>query len=432
MPGFWTIFCTFLLFYFLIKVLGKIENKRELFLKLFRPFIILAEKNDIEDNGIEPLYNWRIWNDLGDLTERQVASYRFVANAIRSGGDVDLVRGKGYLSLFLFESSKSLLGGKHYISVISDLQKLKLFCAEDSGLLIKCDKTIAAIYLCFGEPDKYINIMEKYINCISDYDCVANCIINVKYLIGECVGPKELFGVKNKLTKYGRENIDAILSVANNSIASNNEFWIDLIEKTVKRNVLEGKFYNFNLFDGNPYSYSLNQRLLPKKYKNRFISFCSDVDFKNKTENFSRECENLFRVSKGIPKVGEGWVNETKLYYDLKSYFENYTLIHQYRTKWLGLQSIDIFIEEYNIGIEYQGIQHYRPVEFFGGEDGFKKTKERDERKKFLCKSHAVCLIYVNEGYDFQFIINQIRYFQIQFSVSVSKRNKKKSVEFFS
>lgn len=426
MPGFWTIFCTFLLFYFLVKVLGKIENKRELFLKLFRPFIILAEKNDIEDNGIEPLYNYGIWNNLGGLTERQIASYRFVVNAIRSGGDVDLVRGKGYLSLFLFESSKSLLDGKHYISVISDLQKLKSFCAKGSELQIQCDKTIAAIYLCFGEPDKYINIMEKYINCISGYDDASNCIINVKYLIGEPINPKELFGVKNKLTKFGRENLDAVLSFANSSMVNNKEFWGDLIKKTVKKNLLEEKFYNIHLFDRNPYSYLLNQRLLPEKYKNRFISFCSDVDFKNEAENFSRECENLFRVSKGIPKVGEGWVNETKLYYDLKSHFEKYTLIHQYRAKWLGLQSIDIFIEEYNIGVEYQGIQHHRPVDFFGGDEGFKKTVERDKRKKFLCETHGIWLIYVNEGYDFNDVVNKIRFFQIQFAVSVLKRYKKK------
>lgn len=425
MPGFWTIFLTFLFIYFLVKVLGKIKNKKELFLKLFRPFVILAEKIDIEENGIEPLYEWKIWNDFDDLTERQVASFRFISKAIRSGGSFDLVRGKGYLSLFLFETSKSLLDGNHYISVVSDLFKLKFYCAEYPDLISQCDKNIAAIYLCFDEPHKYINIMEKYINCISGYDDTSNCIVNVKYLIGECVNPKELFGVKNKLTKYGRENIDAILSFANNSIISKKEFWSDLIKKTVERNVFGGKFYNLHLFDGNPYAYLLNERLLPKKYKNRFVSFYLDIDFVVETEKFSRECENLFRVSKRIPRVGEKWVNETKLFYDLKSYFKKYTLIHQYRSKWLGLQSIDIFIEEYNIGIEYQGIQHYRPVGFFGGEEGFRQTLERDRRKRTLCEKNGVKLIYVNENYDLTAVINKVKYFQIQFGIPVSKRNKK-------
>lgn len=386
--------------------------------------MILSEKNDIEDYGVEPLASWEAWNDLDNLTARHIASFRFVSDAIISGKNVDLTRGNGYLHLFLFETSKKLLYGDHYISVVSDLHKLKAFCSKDDELLIQCDKTIAEIYLCFGEPRKYINIMGKYVNPISGCDDVSNSIVNLKYLIGEFASSKELFGIKNKLTKFGKENIDAVLSFADAIMVNKSQFWCDLIEKTVKRNILDGKYYNLRLFNGNPHAYLLNEKLIPLKYKNRLVCFYLDIDFCTETEKFSRECENLFRDSKGIPRVGEGWVNETKLFYDLKSYFKKYTLTHQYRAKWLGLQSIDIFIEEYNIGVEYQGIQHYRPVEFFGGEDGFKKTKERDERKKFLCKSHGVWLVYVREGYDLDNVANQIRYFQIQFGVFAPKHFK--------
>ena len=55
----------------------------------------------------------------------------------------------------------------------------------------------------------------------------------------------------------------------------------------------------------------------------------------------------------------------------------------------------DFFCEEYNLAIEYNGIQHYKPVKFFGGEEEFIKTKDRDERKKKYCKNHNIKLITI-------------------------------------
>jgi very-short-patch-repair endonuclease len=44
--------------------------------------------------------------------------------------------------------------------------------------------------------------------------------------------------------------------------------------------------------------------------------------------------------------------------------------------------SYDFFIPDKNLLIEYQGIQHYQPVEIFGGEENFKKQQENDKIKK--------------------------------------------------
>ena len=43
--------------------------------------------------------------------------------------------------------------------------------------------------------------------------------------------------------------------------------------------------------------------------------------------------------------------------------------------------------------IEYDGKQHFEPIEFFGGLDGFKKTQERDEIKNAYCKTHDIPLL---------------------------------------
>lgn len=40
--------------------------------------------------------------------------------------------------------------------------------------------------------------------------------------------------------------------------------------------------------------------------------------------------------------------------------------------------------------IEYNGIQHYKSVKFFGGDDGLKITKKRDNIKKQYCKNNNI------------------------------------------
>lgn len=118
--------------------------------------------------------------------------------------------------------------------------------------------------------------------------------------------------------------------------------------------------------------------------------------------------QNRFRVSKGIPKIGEGWVSETELFYKIKEYFSKVEVKQHGRTKWLGKQHIDIWIPKYRIGIEYQGEQHQKPIEFFGGEDGFIKNKERDERKKRLFKENNSSLVEVFPNYNFDEVVLEI------------------------
>lgn len=85
------------------------------------------------------------------------------------------------------------------------------------------------------------------------------------------------------------------------------------------------------------------------------------------------------------------WKNEFQLFALIKDIYED--AIYQYHSNWLGAQSIDIFIPSLKVGIEYQGRQHYEPIEFFGGEQGFEDNKKRDARKRALCFENGVKLI---------------------------------------
>ena len=45
--------------------------------------------------------------------------------------------------------------------------------------------------------------------------------------------------------------------------------------------------------------------------------------------------------------------------------------------------------------IEYNGMQHYKPVQFFGGEEAFRKQQKRDEALRQFCNKHNITLIEI-------------------------------------
>jgi hypothetical protein len=121
-----------------------------------------------------------------------------------------------------------------------------------------------------------------------------------------------------------------------------------------------------------------------------------------------RDAENRARTAVGIPKIGEGWITETTLYYQIKEAFHEYEVIHHAQLPWLGRQHLDIFIPALRVAIEFQGPQHDQPVEYFGGRKQFEDTQRRDELKRKKCFKMRVALIYVREAYVKEEVIQQI------------------------
>lgn len=113
-------------------------------------------------------------------------------------------------------------------------------------------------------------------------------------------------------------------------------------------------------------------------------------------EDLERKTNNLTRQELGFKKIGERFVTETELYRIIKSIFPNEKVIHHYKAKWLKRQEIDIFITYLNLAIEYDGIQHFKPIKAWGGEEGLKKNIERDKIKEEKCKENNIILIRFN------------------------------------
>ena len=102
-----------------------------------------------------------------------------------------------------------------------------------------------------------------------------------------------------------------------------------------------------------------------------------------------------FKYTSSINK----WKTEELLYKLVKKLFKENKVIYQHRPFFLrslkgGQMSYDIFICGLNIAIEYQGIQHFKPVDFFGGVNTYKETVERDKLKQDLSKQYNIKLIY--------------------------------------
>ena len=85
------------------------------------------------------------------------------------------------------------------------------------------------------------------------------------------------------------------------------------------------------------------------------------------------------------------WKHELSLFSVMRKLYPD--TLYQYRPEWLGRQSLDLYIPSRSTAIEYQGIQHYLPVTFFGGEDALTLRRELDQKKKDLCKENGVRLI---------------------------------------
>lgn len=88
-----------------------------------------------------------------------------------------------------------------------------------------------------------------------------------------------------------------------------------------------------------------------------------------------------------------------------EQYISNYFNIHninfipQYKfedCKNINPLPFDFYLPDFNTCIEFQGLQHYKPIEYFGGINAYKKLKIRDEIKKKYCLENNINFIEIS------------------------------------
>lgn len=99
---------------------------------------------------------------------------------------------------------------------------------------------------------------------------------------------------------------------------------------------------------------------------------------------------------------GDGcpYCNESHLERDINTFLNENNIIFERQKKfdWLGRQSLDFYLPQYNCAIECQGEQHFKPIDFFGGKKTFQKQLERDSRKYELCKLNGIKVLYYTDN----------------------------------
>lgn len=106
--------------------------------------------------------------------------------------------------------------------------------------------------------------------------------------------------------------------------------------------------------------------------------------------------------------------SQTKIFNKLLERFPNENIIFEVTNKtipWLQQQRLDIYFKDYNIGIEYDEQQHFKPIETFGGNKRFEQQKQLDELKNKICENNNCVLFRIPYNYtedDFDEICSQI------------------------
>ena len=141
--------------------------------------------------------------------------------------------------------------------------------------------------------------------------------------------------------------------------------------------------------------------------------------FKNVSEKVPIECKihGEFKQSlhdhidsgKGCPKC-----NSSKGELKIERYLKENNINFENQKRFIDCIDVrplpfDFYLPELNICIEFDGIQHYKMIEFWGGSDKLKTQKIRDDIKNKYCLNNNIYLIRISYA-DFNNIIYILDY----------------------
>lgn len=152
-------------------------------------------------------------------------------------------------------------------------------------------------------------------------------------------------------------------------------------------------------------------KLLKEIKKNQLLECCdkfgyellSDyVDAKSHVKMKHLSCENVWKITPSNFKRGYGCpkCNQSKGEKEVELYLKNKNIEYIPQYKFDDCKSIlplpfDFYLNKLNICIEFQGEQHFKSIDFFGGYEEFKERQKRDKIKKDYCKLNNIQLIYL-------------------------------------
>jgi len=165
--------------------------------------------------------------------------------------------------------------------------------------------------------------------------------------------------------------------------------------KNTKDNVIK----RANIIHNNKYDYSL-------------------VDYQNANKKVKIICpiHGVFEQSISCHinrKYGCPICSESKGEKEIRNILEKNDIKYEYQKTFSGCVykqelKFDFYLPNKNLCIEYNGKQHYEANSFFGGEEGFKETRKRDNIKNKYCKNNNIKLIKIKYNKNIENEINKI------------------------
>lgn len=92
-----------------------------------------------------------------------------------------------------------------------------------------------------------------------------------------------------------------------------------------------------------------------------------------------------------------GFLDDLGIMYEREKHFSD--------CKVKKMLSFDFYIPSKNICIEYDGMQHFKPINYFGGDSSFKKLQKYDNIKNDYCMNRGITLIRISYEDDIQDVL---------------------------
>jgi hypothetical protein len=343
--------------------------------------------------------------EIKSATSDQKEFYKIYKEEFENGHFIDLKSNDNYSFILLFDLFEEYSSHKNIELLKKQYDNLGLFYpiteSYAASMLINEYYKIQDYWKAWDliiKSNQPVGVVE-----ISNY----SKLMNMRMLDGKLVS--KLGGISH-LTNFGQNNVAEIMQYVTKQIdiyekEKGKEFF-DLFFGVPNANEDYFKQFYFSESEFDNYK-SIDRQQADNNYK-RDITHVVEKAVLSQFRYILKKAEDLYREAIGMPKIGEGWISETELFYKIKNAFQDFKVVNHASPKWLGRQHLDIYFPKLNIGIEYQGAQHYEPVDFFGGQEAYEKNLERDKRKRDKCDKNGCKLIYVDEGYDFELVKREI------------------------
>lgn len=105
----------------------------------------------------------------------------------------------------------------------------------------------------------------------------------------------------------------------------------------------------------------------------------------------------LCKESHGERQITD-WLEKNNISFEYQKKFND--------CKYIRVLPFDFYLPDYNTIIEYDGEQHYRPINYFGGLEEFNKTVIRDKIKTDYCNNKGYTLLRITYKDDINTILN--------------------------